>query len=305
MGSLEASSCSLFRDCPLELSSDVTLILVLPPPGRLCAPLESDLPLPSEAFSTTPLQLFEQFSGLQYRPSLCRPLSSLAALLDLLEPALRQQQREAFSEAEVEAARTHLDAARRLSEEVEAARREHRWAAEVVSRARERKEDSGADMAALGRALEEPRPPERPLPTVSVTPAASGKLRIHAEYRTGLAPGTSVLLFLTQRTTAREIVELVVRQLNKAALVRDSLAPQYGPEERVGAFQLVAVLPPGEGRAQEMALPDGFHPLRLPEPFAHAKLVIRERTRSAASSRLTSRAGSPCPTCSESLVTDV
>lgn len=323
LGSVEASSCSLFTDAPLELSPDVTLILVLPEASRLCVALDADLPLPSDAFSTAPLQLFDLYASLLYRPQPCRPLASLAALLELLEPSLRHLQREAFSDHEVETAKSRVAACSELAVAVEAARKRHRWLAEVVSRARERPELCSTSLSGLARALEDP--PSRPLrlpPAVRVVPArspspvaapeqvspTSGTIRVFADYRTGLAAGTSVRLFLTHRTTAKEIVELVVRQLNKAAIVKDTLAPQYGPEERATQFRLVAVLATESGPAMENTLPEGFHPLLLQPPYKDAKLVIRHMPRSVASSRVTSRAGSPCPACHEGtgpLATDV
>ena len=45
-------------------------------------------------------------------------------------------------------------------------------------------------------------------------------IQVYAAYPTGLAIGTSVKLHVTVRTTAREVVDLVVQQLNLAAAIR-------------------------------------------------------------------------------------
>lgn len=46
--------------------------------------------------------------------------------------------------------------------------------------------------------------------------STSGIIQVYAAYESGLANGTSVKLHVTTRTVAREVVDLVVRQLNMA-----------------------------------------------------------------------------------------
>ena len=48
-------------------------------------------------------------------------------------------------------------------------------------------------------------------------------LQVYAAYDTGLASGTSVLINLSESTSSREVVDLVVKQLNMAILLMDGL----------------------------------------------------------------------------------
>ena len=45
-------------------------------------------------------------------------------------------------------------------------------------------------------------------------------LQVYAAYDTGLASGTSVKLTVTKDTTAREVIDLVIKQLNMAVILK-------------------------------------------------------------------------------------
>lgn len=49
---------------------------------------------------------------------------------------------------------------------------------------------------------------------------STGIIQVYAAYESGLANGTSVKLHVTARTVAREVVDLVVRQLNMAVVLK-------------------------------------------------------------------------------------
>ena len=54
-------------------------------------------------------------------------------------------------------------------------------------------------------------------------PGSSGEpniLQVYAAYDTGLASGTSVKLTVTKDTTAREVIDLVIKQLNMAVILK-------------------------------------------------------------------------------------
>jgi hypothetical protein len=53
---------------------------------------------------------------------------------------------------------------------------------------------------------------------------ASSILQIYAAYNTGLACGTSLKLKCTQKTTAKEVVDLVVKQLNMAVVLKGKVS---------------------------------------------------------------------------------
>ncbi|KAL3184146.1 hypothetical protein MRX96_032433 [Rhipicephalus microplus] len=100
---------------------------------------------------------------------------------------------------------------------------------------------------------------------------APSVLRVYAAYESGLPPGTSIKLHVTPETTAREVVELVVRQLNTAVVAKGRTGPLYG-DERLADFCLVAVV-----GSRERCLSADFQPLRLQNPWTKGRLFVRLR----------------------------
>ena len=96
-----------------------------------------------------------------------------------------------------------------------------------------------------------------------------GVLRVFAAYETGLTKGTSVKLHVTPRTTSREVINLVVQQLNKAVLTKGLDRPLYADEQLVD-FCLVAVI-----GARERVLRDDYQPLQLQNPWTKGRLFVR------------------------------
>lgn len=97
----------------------------------------------------------------------------------------------------------------------------------------------------------------------------SSILQIYAAYDTGLAAGTSLKLKCTRKTTARELVDLVVKQLNMAVVLKGKDGPVYGANQ-LNDFCLVAVI-----GARERCLRDDFKPLDLQNPWKKGKLFVR------------------------------
>ncbi|CAG4937103.1 unnamed protein product [Parnassius apollo] len=106
-------------------------------------------------------------------------------------------------------------------------------------------------------------------PVEQRTPDQPGILQVFAAYETGLAAGTSLKLHVTPRTSAREVIDLVVKQLNMAAVLKGKAGPVYGPE-RLQDFCLVAVI-----GARERCLRDDFRPLQLQNPWRKGRLYVR------------------------------
>ena len=98
-----------------------------------------------------------------------------------------------------------------------------------------------------------------------------GILRVYAAYETGLAKGTSVKLHVTPRTTSREVINLVIQQLNKAVLIKGLNGPIYA-DEQLEDFCLVAVI-----GARERVLRDDYQPLQLQNPWTKGRLYVRLR----------------------------
>ncbi|KAL6095149.1 uncharacterized protein ACO6RY_16409 [Pungitius sinensis] len=116
----------------------------------------------------------------------------------------------------------------------------------------------------------------------SQSPAALRKgchstLRVHPQYRTGLPKETSVKLCVTPGTSAREMVQLVVQEMNvvsRRMLGSGGGGEQercvcYGPEQ-LKHFALVLVVD-----NREKWLQDDFCPLELQNPWLRGKLCVR------------------------------
>lgn len=113
--------------------------------------------------------------------------------------------------------------------------------------------------------------PEAPSTSSNGKESQSGILQVYAAYETGLANGTSLKLHVTPKTTAREVVDLVVRQLNMAVVLKGKPGPIY-PPEKLKNFCLVAVI-----GARERCLRDDFKPLQLQNPWKKGRLYVRQK----------------------------
>nr|NP_001287470.1 wide awake, isoform H [Drosophila melanogaster]AHN57469.1 wide awake, isoform H [Drosophila melanogaster] len=99
----------------------------------------------------------------------------------------------------------------------------------------------------------------------------SGIIQVYTAYSTGLASGTSLKIHVTPKTTAREVINLVVKQLNMAVVLKGNNGPIYGPE-MLENFCLVAVI-----GARERCLRDDFKPLQLQNPWKKGRLYVRKK----------------------------
>ncbi|XP_053670149.1 uncharacterized protein LOC128720497 [Anopheles nili] len=96
-------------------------------------------------------------------------------------------------------------------------------------------------------------------------------LQVYAAYETGLPSGTSLKLRVTPKTSAREVIDLVVKQLNMAVVLKGREGPIY-TAERLDNFCLVAVI-----GARERCLRDDFRPLQLQNPWRKGRLYVRQK----------------------------
>lgn len=99
----------------------------------------------------------------------------------------------------------------------------------------------------------------------------SGIIQVYTAYNTGLASGTSLKLHVTAKTSAREVINLVVKQLNMAAVLKGSNGPIYSADV-LDNFCLVAVI-----GARERCLRDDFKPLLLQNPWKKGRLYVRQK----------------------------
>lgn len=93
-------------------------------------------------------------------------------------------------------------------------------------------------------------------------------LQLYAACETGLASGTSLKLHVTPWTTAREVVDLVVKQLNMAVVLKGKDGPIY-PNDKLRNCCLVAVI-----GARERCLRDDFKPLQLQNPWKESLVCM-------------------------------
>uniref|UniRef100_A0A061QLM3 Putative fibronectin/RAS containing n=1 Tax=Cupiennius salei TaxID=6928 RepID=A0A061QLM3_CUPSA len=112
---------------------------------------------------------------------------------------------------------------------------------------------------------------EEALQSSPVPSQSSGIIRVYAAYETGLPSGTSVKLHVTPQTTAREVVDLVVKQLNMAVILKGRGGPIYG-NSQLHSFCLVAT-----AGARERCLGDEFQPMKLQGPWLKGKLFVRRK----------------------------
>lgn len=105
----------------------------------------------------------------------------------------------------------------------------------------------------------------------AVSVPSSGIIQVFAAYDTGLPNGTSLKLHVTPKTSAREVVDLVVKQLNMAVVLKGRDGPIY-TAEKLNNFCLVAVI-----GARERCLRDDFKPLQLQNPWKKGRLYVRQK----------------------------
>ncbi|XP_055848803.1 uncharacterized protein LOC129913874 isoform X6 [Episyrphus balteatus] len=103
------------------------------------------------------------------------------------------------------------------------------------------------------------------------TTQQTGIIQVYTAYDTGLASGTSLKLNVTPKTTAREVINLVVKQINMAAVLKGNNGPIYSAD-KLNNFCLVAVI-----GARERCLRDDFKPLQLQNPWKKGRLYVRQK----------------------------
>ncbi|XP_055525346.1 uncharacterized protein LOC129718521 isoform X2 [Wyeomyia smithii] len=105
----------------------------------------------------------------------------------------------------------------------------------------------------------------------STAPLTTSIVQVYAAYETGLPSGTSLKLRVTQKTSAREVIDLVVKQLNMAVVLKGKEGPIYAAD-KLENFCLVAVI-----GARERCLRDDFRPLQLQNPWEKGRLYVRQK----------------------------
>lgn len=106
------------------------------------------------------------------------------------------------------------------------------------------------------------------LPVITITVIVT---QVCAAYDTGLPHPTSLKLHISPTTSAREVVQLFLQQLNMSVVVKGKTGPIY-PSTEFGNFCLVSVT-----GARERCLRDDFKPLQLTHPWRDGRMYIRHK----------------------------
>lgn len=144
------------------------------------------------------------------------------------------------------------------------------WRAFDVLKKTENSSETSAFAAAQSDIETEENLEDREYVNQSVVAENNGSiLHVIAAYNTGLSAGTSLKLKCSQKTTAKEVIELVVKQLNMAVIMKGKEGPIY-EADKLDDFCLVAVI-----GARERCLRPDFRPLELQNPWKKGKLFVR------------------------------
>ncbi|XP_071814589.1 ankyrin repeat and fibronectin type-III domain-containing protein 1-like isoform X4 [Apostichopus japonicus] len=303
---IEERDALAHRICDLEiieLNDEVSVILLFPPPGNVClGPGTSDEWLIGTDYISVPVPVFELAHLSTYHPNFTRRFARLSSILELDNILSQQTLREAFSDEELTDAKDRQDQIGNFVTNLETIWKSMRWLTDILQYARDRQVTGGVPLSVLYA------PPPSPLemndnnvntanpqtedidekvsslnfnnnqldaesfmkqkPTSKLT---SGILKVYPAYQSGLSKGTSVKLHVTNRTTCREIVNLVIQQLNKTIESRKLDAPLYD-EDQWHEFCLIASV-----GNMEHTLLDDFCPLQLQNPWTKGQLLVRPK----------------------------
>ena len=230
----------------------------------------------------------------------------LSSILEMAGHLAQQAQREAFSDEEVSRSRSRVEQVAGFQQRLDEIWRGMRWTMDIISYARDKTIQGGLPLGVLyappaspsdsptldsrkdmdkvssgssdpgyhsdrsncldnnneavvrGESLEDSSED-----TAVWRGAMSGILRVYSAYRNRSG---SVKLQVTPRTTSREVLHLVLQQLNRAAVAQGDMQPPLEDED----FCLVAVI-----GARERVLRPDFQPLQLQNPWAQGRLYVR------------------------------
>ncbi|XP_071033997.1 ankyrin repeat and fibronectin type-III domain-containing protein 1 [Parasteatoda tepidariorum] len=129
----------------IELSENVTFILVLPPVDSVCSvPGQCD-EITSDCI-TLPIQVFEMIHMTTYQPSFITRYSRLSSILEMDNMLAQHAHREAFSSSELSEAKTRLNQLQEFQTQVDNMWRAIRWIMDVLTFARDKQGSNGVSL---------------------------------------------------------------------------------------------------------------------------------------------------------------
>lgn len=131
----------------IELSSDVSFLIVCPPAESSCAvPGQREILLQRGDLLSLSIQAFEMVHLKTYHSGIIQKYSRLSCILELDTVLANHSHREAFSTIEVQAAKERLAKLQDLSQSLNAIWKGVRWLMDVIGFARDRGTYSGLCM---------------------------------------------------------------------------------------------------------------------------------------------------------------
>ena len=94
-------------------------------------------------------------------------------------------------------------------------------------------------------------------------------IQVSPAYNTGMSSRVAVKLKINHKTSARDVIDLVVKQLNINVIVKGKKGPTYG-NDKLGSFCFVTII-----NKRERCLRDDFRLLSLQEPWKHGEHYVR------------------------------
>ncbi|KAL1116244.1 hypothetical protein AAG570_005739 [Ranatra chinensis] len=144
----------------VEISSDVSLLVVVPPPESACsAPGQGELLLQRSDLIPLPVQVFEMVHLGTYHSQLVARYSRLSCILELDTALAQHSHREAFSNTEVSQARERLSRLEGLQAQLNSAWKQARWLLDVLAFARDKATQTPTDIMRHLLAVQPNNPP--------------------------------------------------------------------------------------------------------------------------------------------------
>jgi hypothetical protein len=258
----------------LEISPDVSVILLLPPSDRLCTvPGHMKATLINEYanFITLPLPMFEMIQWQAYQTESTRIYCRASAILEIEQLLVQHCSREAFSEDEIKDAKAQQEHILGYQKNIEDVWKGMRWVAEAVQFGRDCQAATVCSLSSLKErascAGEHGHRTKRKLPCLDGLGSPElGELRVYPAYDPALNPNTSVKLQVHQDASAADIVQAVVERLSQ-----DKISELSQCDYR--QFCLVAVI-----GSSERWLRGDFCPLQLQNPWTKGRLLVKKES---------------------------
>ncbi|XP_076616806.1 ankyrin repeat and fibronectin type-III domain-containing protein 1 isoform X2 [Chaetodon auriga] len=144
----QAQDFRIYSQEVLEFGDKVSFLLLLPPSDEVCtAPGQNNPYSPRSGFLTLPLQIFELVHFNAYCPSFIGQYCRVSALLELESLMSQQALREAFSEAELLAAKKKHQQVQEHMQQMEEVWRDARWIMDALQYARYKQPTGGISIS--------------------------------------------------------------------------------------------------------------------------------------------------------------